>query len=70
MLTTSLADRWVGYAVLFFLLATVASAAETTYVKKVLEVKLWTVLVAEALILLGVVPRIHSRKLGIQPRDQ
>ncbi|KAL1841033.1 hypothetical protein VTJ49DRAFT_7464 [Mycothermus thermophilus] len=58
--------RWVGYAVLISLLATVTAAAETDYIKKVLEVKLWPVLLAEVLIVAGVFPRIHPRKLGIQ----
>ncbi|KAL2265434.1 hypothetical protein VTJ83DRAFT_6534 [Remersonia thermophila] len=58
--------RWVGYAVLISLLATVTTAAKTDYVKKVLEVKFWPVLLGVALIVAGVFPRIHPRKLGIQ----
>ncbi|KAK4038709.1 eukaryotic cytochrome b561-domain-containing protein [Parachaetomium inaequale] len=58
--------RWVGYTALVLLLATVAAAAETDYSKGVLKVRLWAVLVAEGLIVAGVVPRVHLRKLGVQ----
>ncbi|KAL2160019.1 hypothetical protein VTH06DRAFT_1674 [Thermothelomyces fergusii] len=58
--------RWVGYAALVLLLATVAAAAETEYTKNVLRIRLWAVLVAEALIAVGVFPRVHLRKLGFQ----
>lgn len=58
--------RWVGYLALTTLLVTVAAAAETDYSKSVLRLRLWTVLVAEALIVVGVFPRVHLRKLGLQ----
>ncbi|KAK4157439.1 eukaryotic cytochrome b561-domain-containing protein [Chaetomidium leptoderma] len=61
--------RIVGYAALVLLLATVAAAAETDYSKGVLGLRLWAVLLAEALIVVGVFPRVHLRKLGVQ-RDQ
>lgn len=56
--------RGVGYAALVLLLATVAAAVETDYVKTALGIRLWAVLLAEALIVVGVFPRVHLRKLG------
>ncbi|KAL2015970.1 hypothetical protein VTK56DRAFT_4483 [Thermocarpiscus australiensis] len=58
--------RWAGYAVLLLLLATVASATATDYNRAVLGIRLWSVLLAEVLIVAGVFPRVHLRKLGIQ----
>ncbi|KAG7285236.1 hypothetical protein NEMBOFW57_009857 [Staphylotrichum longicolle] len=58
--------RWVGYAALALLLATVAAAAETDYARDKWRVKLWAVLVAEGLIVAGVFPRVHLRKLGLR----
>ncbi|KAK4243737.1 hypothetical protein C7999DRAFT_44490 [Corynascus novoguineensis] len=58
--------RWVGYAALLLLLATVAAAVETDYVRAALRIRLWAVLVAEALIVAGVFPRVHLRKLGLE----
>lgn len=58
--------RWAGYAALALLLATVAAAAETDYARDKWRVKLWAVLVAEGLIVAGVFPRVHLRKLGLR----
>ncbi|KAL2185129.1 hypothetical protein L209DRAFT_756114 [Thermothelomyces heterothallicus CBS 203.75] len=58
--------RWAGYAALLLLLATVAAAVETDYTESVLRIRLWAVLVAEALIVAGVFPRVHLRKLGLR----
>lgn len=58
--------RYAGYGLLVLLLATAAAAAETDYNKAVLGIRLWTVLVAEVLIVVGVFPRIQLSKLGIQ----
>lgn len=57
--------RMSGYAVLVLALATVAAATQTDYNKNVLHIRLWAVLVAAALILAGIVPRIKKQKLGI-----
>ena len=57
--------RWAGYGALGLLLATVAAAVETDYVRGELGIRLWGVLVAEGLIVAGVVPRVHLRKLGV-----
>ena len=59
--------RWSGYvAVLPLLLATVITAIQTTYNINVLNIKLWAVLVASALIVIGMYPRIHGGKLGLR----
>lgn len=57
--------RWSGYSLYILLLATVLSATSTDYNKNVLDIKLWAVVVAVVLTVLGVYPRIHKRKLGI-----
>jgi len=57
--------RISGYVVLTLLLATVAAATQTDYNKYVLDIKLWAVLLAAVLILVGVVPRIKKQKLGL-----
>ncbi|KAG9927567.1 hypothetical protein KCV05_g6407, partial [Aureobasidium melanogenum] len=46
------------------LLATVAAATQTDYNKNVLEIKLWAVLVAAAITLIGVLPRVKKQKFG------
>lgn len=59
--------RWSGYAVLLpLLLATVATATATDYNVDVLDVRTWAVLVAAVLVVVGVYPRIHGRKLGLR----
>ncbi|CAK7234808.1 hypothetical protein SCUCBS95973_009059 [Sporothrix curviconia] len=59
--------RWSGYAVVLpLLLATVITATKTDYNVNVLSIRLWAVLVASALIIVGVYPRIHIRKLGLR----
>ncbi|KAK3943467.1 cytochrome b ascorbate-dependent protein 3 [Diplogelasinospora grovesii] len=58
--------RYSGYLLLVLVLATVTSATKTDYSKGVLDIKTWSVLIADALILIGVLPRIQLAKLGIQ----
>jgi len=58
--------RWSGYSVYVLLLATVASATKTEYNEGVLGIKLWSVLVAAVLIVIGVYPRISVVKLGLR----
>jgi general stress protein CsbA len=53
-----------GYLALIVSLATVAAATQTDYNQKVLHIKLWAVLVAAGLVLVGVLPRIKKQKLG------
>lgn len=59
--------RWSGYAVVLpLLLATVATATATDYNVNVLDIRLWAVLVAIGLVVVGVYPRIHTRKLSLR----
>ncbi|CAK7267398.1 hypothetical protein SEPCBS119000_002526 [Sporothrix epigloea] len=59
--------RWSGYAVVIpLLLATVVSAIDTGYNANVLKIQMWAMLVASVLVIVGVYPRIHIRKLGLQ----
>jgi membrane protein YdbS with pleckstrin-like domain len=53
-----------GYLIVLLALATVSAATQTTFNQNVLHIKLWAVIVAAILVLLGVVPRIKKRKLG------
>jgi len=57
--------RISGYVILILLLATVAAATKTDYNKNVLDIKLWAVVVAAVLVLIGVIPRIKKQKLGL-----
>lgn len=56
--------RMSGYILLVLMLGTVAAATQTDYNKNVLEMRLWAVSVAAALVLVGVIPRIKKQKLG------
>lgn len=56
--------RISGYLLYLLLLATVLSAVYTDFNVNVLDIKLWTVCVSVALIVVGVYPRLHPRKLG------
>ncbi|KAF2147316.1 uncharacterized protein K452DRAFT_282321 [Aplosporella prunicola CBS 121167] len=57
--------RASGYLVFVLALATVASATQTTFNRKVLGIQLWAVLVAAAITLAGVLPRVKKQKLGL-----
>ncbi|RCI16989.1 hypothetical protein L249_2306 [Ophiocordyceps polyrhachis-furcata BCC 54312] len=57
--------RYSGYLVLLLLLVTVCSAADTDYNRNVLHMKLWAAILASALVVLGVFPRIQKYKLGL-----
>lgn len=56
--------RISGYLLYPLVLATVVSAVYTDFNVNVLDIKLWEVSVAVALIVIGVYPRLHPRKLG------
>ncbi|KAK3387101.1 eukaryotic cytochrome b561-domain-containing protein [Podospora didyma] len=58
--------RYSGYLLLALLLATVASAIETDYVKGMLKIKLWAVSIAIGLVVVGTFSRVQLRKLGIE----
>jgi hypothetical protein len=56
--------RMSGYVILVMALATICAATQTPFNAKVLHIKLWAVIVAGILVLLGVIPRIKKSKLG------
>lgn len=56
--------RMSGYLVFLLVMATVLSAVETDYNKTVLDLKMWAVAVAVALIIIGIYSRLHLRKFG------
>jgi hypothetical protein len=58
--------RRAGYVVLGMLLATVCAAAETDTGKGFLGLRTWGLVVASALVLVGVIPRIKLYKLGFK----
>jgi predicted ferric reductase len=60
--------RISGYIILIFLLATVIAATQTTYNLNTLDIKLWAVIIAAILVLIGVLPRIKKQKMGLGPR--
>jgi hypothetical protein len=57
--------RMFGYTALILQLVTVSLAVETDYNKNVLNIKLWTVILAGVIVILGVFPRIKKVKLGL-----
>jgi Eukaryotic cytochrome b561 len=56
--------RMSGYVILLMLLATVCAATQTDFNKNKLHIRLWAVLVASILVVVGVVPRIKKHKFG------
>ena len=54
-----------GYVLLILSFATIAAAAETGTGKNVLGLKLWAIIVASIITLIGVLPRIKKQKLGL-----
>lgn len=54
-----------GYVLLLLSFATVAAATETYFGKQILEMKLWAIIVASVITLIGVVPRVKKQKLGL-----
>jgi len=56
--------RMLGYLILVMMLATVCAATQTGFNKNVLHIRLWAVIVASVLVLVGVVPRIKKSKFG------
>lgn len=56
--------RISGYLLFLLILATVISAVWTDFNVNVLKIRLWAVIVSIALIVIGVYPRLHPRKLG------
>lgn len=56
--------RMSGYVLLVLSFATVAAATQTGFNKATLHIKLWAVIVAALITLVGVLPRIKKQKLG------
>lgn len=57
--------RISGYLLLILSFCTVAAATQTTYNKGVLHIRLWAVIVAALITLVGVLPRVKKQKLGL-----
>lgn len=57
--------RWSGYLILGLGLATVCAATQTDYNKGVLHVRLWAVIVASVITVVGVGARVRKGKLGL-----
>ena len=57
-------NRMSGYIILLLSLATICAATETGFNANVLHIKLWAVIVASVLVVLGLAPRIKKHKLG------
>jgi predicted membrane protein len=60
--------RISGYIILTTMLATVIAATQTDYNKNILDIKIWAIIIAAVLVLIGVLPRIKKQKLGLQPK--
>lgn len=56
--------RMAGYVILTSSFATVAAATQTDFNKNTLGINLWAVVVAAAISLVGLLPRIKKQKLG------
>lgn len=64
--TSHLRARASGYVLLALFLIVIGLATDTAFNKNVLHIKLWPVIVASVLVLLGIIPRIKKHKLGFQ----
>jgi len=61
--------RAAGYILQVYILAVIAAATQTPFNQNVLHIKLWAVIVAAILVLMGVIPRIKKHKFGFQVHD-
>lgn len=61
--------RISGYIILVMALATICAATQTGFNANVLHIRLWAVIVASVLVLVGVVPRIKMTKLGLKRQN-
>ena len=57
--------RMSGYVLLILSFATVATATSTGFNQMTLHIKLWAVIVAAVITLVGLLPRIKKQKLGL-----
>ena len=58
--------RISGYLIIILILTTVALATQTDYNVNVLGIQLWAVVVLSMVILLGILPRVRTSKLGLK----
>ena len=58
--------RMSGYLLITLSFATVATATQTDFNTGVLHIKLWAVIVAAVITLVGLLPRIKKQKLGFK----
>ncbi|CAF9913093.1 MAG: hypothetical protein ALECFALPRED_008630 [Alectoria fallacina] len=58
--------RMSGYLLVILSFATVAAATQTGFNTGTLHIKLWAVIVAAVITLIGLLPRIKKQKLGFQ----
>jgi len=58
--------RMSGYVLLILSFATVAAATQTGFNKMSLHIRLWAMIVASVITLIGVLPRIKKGKLGFK----
>ncbi len=56
--------RMSGYVLIILSFGTVAAATQTGFNTGVLHIKLWAVIVAAVITLVGLLPRIKKQKLG------
>lgn len=57
--------RMSGYIILVLAVVTVCLATQTGFNENVLHMRLWALIVASVLVVVGLVPRIKKRKLGL-----
>lgn len=62
--TSNFHARASGYVLLVLFLIVVGLATDTAFNQNVLHIKLWAVVVASILVLVGLIPRIKKHKLG------
>ena len=58
--------RMSGYVLLVLGFATVAAATQTDFNKNVSHIRLWAVIVASVITLVGVLPRVRKGKFGLK----
>jgi len=57
--------RMSGYLIIVLAVITICLATQTGFNDNVLHIRLWAVIVASVLVVIGLVPRIKKRKLGL-----
>lgn len=57
--------RMSGYVILTLAVVTVCLATQTGFNENVLHMRLWALIVASVLVVVGLIPRIKKRKLGL-----